>query len=142
MAAGARVTTAGSWEDLGEIVRRWGFDGTQLPETVFEFNEMVQRESPDQQNVNGTGRAKNRTPLGEGPYYAMEVRPGITFTQGGLRVDQNAQVLDSSGRPVGGLLAAGADIGGLYGGGYAGGLAQAAVFGLKAARTATRTNGT
>jgi succinate dehydrogenase/fumarate reductase flavoprotein subunit len=142
MAAGARVATAGSWEDLGNTVRRWGFDGTQLPGTVAEYNQLVQRESPDQQNVNGTGRAKNRTPLGEGPYYAMEVRPGITFTQGGLSVDEHARVLDSSGRQVGGLLAAGADIGGLYGGGYAGGLAQAAVFGLKAARTATSANGT
>jgi succinate dehydrogenase/fumarate reductase flavoprotein subunit len=135
------VATADSWESLGEAVRRWGFDGAQLPGTVAEFNDLVLRESPDGQNDKGPGRRKHRIALGGGPYYAMETRPGITFTQGGLSVDEHARVLDSSGRPVGGLLAAGADIGGLYGGGYAGGLAQATVFGHKAARTVTRTLG-
>jgi len=42
------------------------------------------------------------------------------------------------GGVVPGLLAAGADAGGLYHSAYAGGLAAALVFGLTAARTATR----
>ena len=56
------------------------------------------------------------------------------YRSGVLRVDAEARVLDAFGRPVQGLLAAGADAGNAYGGGYAGGLAFAAVFGLKAAR--------
>ena len=63
---------------------------------------------------------------------AMEVRSAITFTQGGIRIDDGARVQDERGRPIGGLYAAGGDTGGVYDGGYAGGLAQACVFGLTA----------
>ena len=45
-------------------------------------------------------------------------------------------MLDESGAPIPGLFAAGADIGGIYNGGYAGGLALACVYGMTAARTA------
>jgi succinate dehydrogenase/fumarate reductase flavoprotein subunit len=61
------------------------------------------------------------------------VRPAITFTQGGLRIDTSARVLDESGKPIDGLFAAGADAGGMYNGGYAGGLSMSAVLGLRAA---------
>ena len=49
-------------------------------------------------------------------------------------------MLDGDGRPIGGLLAAGADAGGLYVRAYAGGLAAALVFGLTAAETAAQTH--
>jgi len=45
-------------------------------------------------------------------------------------------VLDDRGEPVPGLLAAGADAGGVFHQAYAGGLATALAFGLEAARTA------
>jgi fumarate reductase flavoprotein subunit len=52
-----------------------------------------------------------------------------------LRVDGHARVLDDRGEPIEGLYAAGGTMGGLHGGpnaGYAGGLLEAAVFGLLA----------
>jgi fumarate reductase flavoprotein subunit len=64
---------------------------------------------------------------------AVRVMPGVTHTVGGLRVDREARVLDSGGRPLEGLYAAGVDAGGVAGGGYASGLAQALVLGLAAA---------
>jgi hypothetical protein len=45
-------------------------------------------------------------------------------------------VLRADGSVVPGLLAAGADAGGAYGIGYAGGLAMAMTFGITAARSA------
>ncbi len=51
-----------------------------------------------------------------------------------LRVDDQARVLNAAGKPVPGLLAAGADAGNIYGEGYAGGLAAGATFALLAAR--------
>jgi succinate dehydrogenase/fumarate reductase flavoprotein subunit len=57
------------------------------------------------------------------------VKPGITHTIGGLRVDERAQV-------VPGLFAAGADVGGISTGGYASGLAAALVLGRIAAESA------
>jgi fumarate reductase flavoprotein subunit len=60
---------------------------------------------------------------------AVRVKPGITHTIGGLRIDEHARVAD-------GLYAAGADIGGISTGGYASGLAAALVFGRIAAESA------
>jgi succinate dehydrogenase/fumarate reductase flavoprotein subunit len=68
--------------------------------------------------------------------YAVHVVAGITHTIGGLRIDDSARVLDEEGTPVEGLYAAGADAGGISGGGYASGLAAALVFGRIAAETA------
>ena len=64
------------------------------------------------------------------------VRAAVTQTLGGLSVDQRARVLRKDGEPVGGLYAAGVDIGGISTGGWSSGLATALVFGVVAAETA------
>jgi succinate dehydrogenase/fumarate reductase flavoprotein subunit len=64
---------------------------------------------------------------------AVRVSPGITHTIGGIRIDERARVLGADTRPVHGLFAAGADVGGITTGGYASGLAAALVFGRIAA---------
>jgi succinate dehydrogenase/fumarate reductase flavoprotein subunit len=66
-----------------------------------------------------------------GARVAVRVAPGITHTIGGWRIDEQARVAG-----VEGLLAAGADVGGISTGGYASGLAAALVFGRIAAETA------
>lgn len=79
--------------------------------------------------------------LGTPPFHAIAVVAGVTFTMGGLLVDGNARVLDRERRPIPGLYAAGGTMGGLHGGpqvGYAGGLLEAAVFGLLAGTDAGR----
>jgi succinate dehydrogenase/fumarate reductase flavoprotein subunit len=67
---------------------------------------------------------------------AVKVTPGVTHTVGGLRIDTAARVLGEDRHPIPGLYAAGADVGGIAGGGYASGLASALVLGLVAAETA------
>jgi succinate dehydrogenase/fumarate reductase flavoprotein subunit len=62
---------------------------------------------------------------------AVRVKPGITHTIGGVRIDEQARIVGTNG-----LLAAGADAGGISAGGYASGLAAALVFGRIAAETA------
>lgn len=62
---------------------------------------------------------------------AVRVRPGITHTIGGLRIDEQARLVGADG-----LFAAGADVGGISTGGYASGLAAALVFGRIAAESA------
>jgi fumarate reductase flavoprotein subunit len=71
-----------------------------------------------------------------GTVAAVRVAAAITHTIGGLRVDEQARVVDEEGAPIDGLFAAGADVGGISTGGYASGLAAALVLGLKAAETA------
>ncbi|MDX6513571.1 MAG: hypothetical protein QOE36_3075 [Gaiellaceae bacterium] len=75
-------------------------------------------------------------PAPPGARVAVRVAVAITHTIGGVKIDESARVLDAAGRPIAGLYAAGADVGGLSTGGYASGLAGALVFGRQAAETA------
>lgn len=46
-------------------------------------------------------------PLTDGPYYAMELRPGTIGTKGGPKVTVDSEVVDHDGKPIPGLYAAG-----------------------------------
>ena len=81
-------------------------------------------------------RYRRRRSSSSRPFVAVRVHAAVTHTIGGLRIDDRARVLDEDGPPVPGLLAAGADAGGIFTGGYGSGLAAALVFGRIAAETA------
>ena len=74
------------------------------------------------------------------PFEAYAITCGITFTFGGLRIDTDARVLDTAGRPVPGLFAAGELVGGLFYFNYPGGtgLMSGSVFGRIAGVSATK----
>jgi tricarballylate dehydrogenase len=65
------------------------------------------------------------------PFTAWPVTGGITFTFGGVRVNEHARVLSTSLTPMPGLFACGEMVGGLFHGNYPGGtsLVAGAVFG-------------
>ena len=69
--------------------------------------------------------------LDKPPYLAYPVTGGITFTFGGVKVNDRAQVLDTSWEPIPGLYACGEMVGGLFHTNYPGGtgLMSGAVFG-------------
>jgi tricarballylate dehydrogenase len=73
-------------------------------------------------------------------FYGFAVTCGITFTFGGLGIDEDAGVLDQSGQPILGLHAAGELVGGLFYHNYPGGsgLTSGAVFGRRAGRSASK----
>ena len=78
-------------------------------------------------------------PITQAPFYAVRVVPGSLGTFAGLVTDNNAQVLDSSGAPIGGLYACGNDMNSIMGGHYPTGgitLGPAMTFGYLAARHA------
>jgi succinate dehydrogenase/fumarate reductase flavoprotein subunit len=119
-------------EDLDEFAflpPEWGYPGAVVRDTLAELGRQCQAGSPD------PSRREDPLPL-RAPYYVMEVVAAITFTFGGVLIDPQARVLASDGGVIPGLLAAGADAGGVYNRAYAGGLACALVFGLQAAGTA------
>jgi succinate dehydrogenase/fumarate reductase flavoprotein subunit len=111
---GARVAHAPTLKRLIAEVAGWGVQADGLAATLSA--------RPD--------------PLREPPFHALEVQPSITFTFGGVRADPDGRVLDGRGRPLPGLFAAGADVGGLQGPGYVGGLVLGLVFGPRAAEAA------
>jgi succinate dehydrogenase/fumarate reductase flavoprotein subunit len=126
----ARAAVADDIEEFEALPEEWGYPGEASRDTLLEFNRQCESGSPN------PGRKLDAAPLITPPYYIIEVIPAITFTFSGLRIDPQARVLDEAGEVIPGLLAAGADAGGVFNRAYAGGLACALVFGLQAAATA------
>jgi tricarballylate dehydrogenase len=79
-------------------------------------------------------------PLDTPPYFAFPATGGITFTLGGIKVDERARVIDTEDRAIPGLYAAGELIGGLFYDNYPGGasLLRSLVFGRLAGREASQ----
>jgi succinate dehydrogenase/fumarate reductase flavoprotein subunit len=127
---GARAAIAEDPEELEALPPEWGYDGEAVRDTLIAFNDAAPAGAPE------PARRLDCTPLVDPPYYVIEVIPAITNTWGGLRIDDQARVLDRDGAPIPGLLAAGADAGGLYVRAYGGGLAAGLTFGLRAVQTA------
>ncbi|MBM7518480.1 FAD-dependent oxidoreductase [Nocardioides nitrophenolicus] len=128
---GGRVGLAETLDELDYLPEEWGYDGAAIRAAIEEFNRTAAAGEPLT-----PGRAKDAAALTEGPWYVVECVPAVTFPFHGIRIDDQARVLDPAGAPIPGLLCAGSDTGGLYHRAYAGGLASALVFGLTAAATA------
>ncbi|MDE3100693.1 MAG: FAD-binding protein [Chloroflexota bacterium] len=126
---GGHYVRADSIPELARHLESWGFDRGALLRTIYSYNtySLLPADPP---------RRARYEPLLEPPYYAVEVQPAITFTHGGVQIDEAARVLDVQGTPIPGLLAAGSDAGGVYHKGYCGGLAAALVLGRRASKTA------
>lgn len=111
---------------LAELTEKLGLPEGSLDATVKEYNEFC-AEGEDIQ----LGRNPDTLiPLDKGPYYAFEVVPTFTNTQGGPRRDENGCVLDTNGDPIPHLYSAG-ECGSIWGDIYqgAGNLAECLVFG-------------
>lgn len=78
--------------------------------------------------------------LDKPPYVAYPVTGGITFTFGGLKVNENAQVIANNWKPLPGLFCCGEAVGGLFYGNYPAGtgLVSGAVFGRIAGASAAK----
>ena len=122
-----------------------GVDGRRFLETVRAFNTAPRPGVPFNPNIRdglGTsGLAIDKTNwaqrLDTSPYEAYAVTTGITFTFGGLKITNDAEVEDTTGHPIPGLYAAGNNaVHTEYGVGYQAGfsLGSGMTFGYLAAR--------
>jgi tricarballylate dehydrogenase len=91
-----------------------GLDPAAVAATVKEYNAAVRPGAFDPSRLDdcateGLDPPKSHwaLPLDTPPYYGIALRPGITFTYLGVRVDESARVLDAGGRPLGRVFAAG-----------------------------------
>ncbi|GAA4910755.1 fumarate reductase flavoprotein subunit [Actinomycetospora succinea] len=75
-----------------------------------------------EQDADRVGRTSVEAPLAA-PLAAVEIVPALFHTQGGLRVDEHARVLDADERPLGPVYASGGAAVGMSGHGAAGYLA-------------------
>lgn len=126
-----RCAVAEGMEELDLLPADWGHPGPKIRAAIQALNgDLAAARTPH------PARVHDRRVIAEPPFYVIEAAPAITVTFTGLLTDRRMRVRSGAGGLVPGLLAAGADVGGLYERAYAGGLAPALVFGLTAARTA------
>lgn len=80
------------------------------------------------------------TDLSSGPYYAVNVGPGIHHCMGGVKINTEAQVISTDGNPIPGLYACGEVTGGIHGANRLGGnaVADIVVFGRIAGENAAK----
>ena len=110
-------------DSLPELAKRLeGVDAERFLRTVEEYNAAVPDEPSFNPNVldgrqtEGLDVPKSNWSqrIDEPPFSAYGIGCGITFTFGGLRVTTDAQVVDTDGRPIPGLYAAGDLVGGIF----------------------------
>jgi succinate dehydrogenase/fumarate reductase flavoprotein subunit len=133
-ALGAPAATASSLKELTAAMQPHGVHAPGLLATLTAYNDAIAAGAAASLLV---PRRQLANPVTTPPYYALGVTPGVTFTLGGLPINEHAQVLDRSGNPLPGLYAAGADAGGIHNEQYAGGLCLGLVYGRRAAHRAT-----
>jgi tricarballylate dehydrogenase len=136
-------------DTMEELVEKMGnVDRRGFLKTVAEFNDAVDESAPFDPNIkDGRAAASLEIPksnwanrLDTGPFHAYNITCGITFTFGGIRISNDAEVIDSNHDVMPGLYAAGEMVGGLFYFNYPGatGLTSGTVFGRVAGRSAGR----
>jgi tricarballylate dehydrogenase len=123
---------------IQELAERLDIDASGLIQTVDEYNAAVQEGTFNPANKDGKHTVGIQPPksnwaqgLDSPPFLGYTVTGGITFTYGGIKINSNAQVIDTEDRVIPGLYAAGEIVGGLFYHNYPGGscLMAGSVFG-------------
>ena len=133
---------------IGELAQNLGIPPAGLEETLRTFNRGVRPGKFDPGSLDGCrteGIDPPKThwarPIDQPAFLAYPLRPGITFTYLGLKVDGNARVLMQDNCPSANLFAAGEIMAGnILGEGYVAGVGMAigSVFGRIAGREAAK----
>jgi len=135
-------------ESLTELAAVLGLPQDALLRTVCGYNQAVVPGKFDHQSLDDC-RTDGLTPpkshwalaIDTPPFFGYPLRPGITFTYLGVKVNENAAVVMEGGRPARNVFAAGEIMAGnILGKGYLAGFGMAigTVFGRIAGREAAR----
>lgn len=134
--------TANTLEELADGL---GINREGLAHTVREFNAACQAGTYNPAILDGVStkgitppKSNWALPIDKAPYTGFAVTCGITFTFGGLKINDHGQVQDTTENTIPGLYAAGELVGGIFWGNYLGGagLMSGSVFGRLAGASA------
>lgn len=136
--------TANSLEELATKLEN--VDPAGFLQEVQRYNAAVRQDIPFDPSIKDGRRTEGlevpksnwANTVSEPPFEAYAVTCGITFTFGGIKIDDRARVIDLSDRPIEGLYSAGEMVGGLFYFNYPAGtgLVSGSVFGRIAGREA------
>jgi tricarballylate dehydrogenase len=130
-------------KSIDELIEKMdGVDKIETKNTIAEYNNAVDLNTTFDPTVLD-GKSTHNLPINktnwaqridDGPFKAFPVTGGITFTYGGLKINDNGSVLNINNKPIEGLYACGELVGGVFFNGYPGGsgLTSGAVFGRMA----------
>lgn len=96
------VRIADSWDKIAEWM---GADPDILKATIDEYNAACDKGHDD---IFAKDK-KYLLPLRTPPYYAIKCHLILQVTHGGIKVNENMEVLDRDGKPIPGLFAAGVE---------------------------------
>lgn len=121
-------------DTIEELAEKLGIDASGLVAELADFNANAEKgEDPKfgrgskSIDVNSTGLYGGMredtpnpclSPVATGPFFGASYVPGTCGTNGGLKIDANAQVVSVSGEPIPGLYAVGNCSCGVSGGAY------------------------
>ncbi|NQV94777.1 MAG: FAD-dependent oxidoreductase [Sphingomonadales bacterium] len=151
---GAVQTIMKKAKSIGALAEQISIDPAALEATISRFNtHAANGEDPDFQRGQAAYDKMYGDPsvtpnpclatIDKGPFYAMPIYPGDIGTNGGLRTDAKARVLNEKGKPIGGLYAVGNNAASAMGESYPGAgvtIGPALTFGYIAARHALGVN--
>lgn len=123
-------------DSIEELAQKIGVDSAVLKATVDEYNHYCEKRHDDMFAKD----PKYLWPLLDPKFYAVRARTVFLGTMGGIKINENTEVIDKKEKAIAGLYAAGFDAGGMYGDSYpmqiSSGLASA--FALNTGRIAGR----
>lgn len=122
-------------DTIEDAAAHFGIDAEELKKTVANYNEYAANGKDLEFNKRGELVA-----FTDGPYYIMKSRPAIHHTMGGIKINTNAEVLNTAGEVIDGLYAAGEVTGDIHGTNRLGSdaIADITVFGRVAGRNAAK----
>ena len=120
-------------DTIADLAKKLGIPSEELEKTFSRYNESVKSGQDSEFK-----RQSLPTTLTVGPFYSVEVAPAVHHTMGGIKINENAEVL-SNNVPINGLFAAGEVTGGIHGSNRLGGNAvvDITVFGKIAGENAS-----
>jgi tricarballylate dehydrogenase len=135
-------------DSIAELVARIGLPAETAAKSIEDYNAAVRPGTFNNQQLDDC-RTEGLVPpkshwaqrIDTPPFFAYPLRPGITFTYLGVRVNDRAQVLMQDGRPTANLFATGEIMAGnILGRGYLAGFGMTigTVFGRIAGKEAAR----
>ena len=135
-------------DTLGELDGLTGLPADVMVQTIDNFNQSCRGSNFDHTkyddcHTEGIEPAKSHwaRPIDTAPFYAYTLKPGITFTYLGVKIDKDARMIMANGRNSGNLFAAGEIMAGnVLGQGYLAGIGMTigSVFGRIAGESAAK----
>ena len=92
-----------AFDTIEELAKHYGIPVKALKEQVEQYNEFVRKGKDSQFNK----LLLNVKPVAKPPFYAQRLWIKVHYTMGGVAINEHAEVLNYSGKPIPGLFAVG-----------------------------------